>query len=82
MAQLADKPEAMREKIAEGKLQAWYAEGVLLDQDFIKDMDKEKKRKVREALADLSKTIGANVTIGGFVRYVVGESQKPAPATE
>src|ERR687885_169871 len=34
LAQVADKPEAIREKIAEGKLNAWYGETVLLDQAF------------------------------------------------
>src|SRR5215469_12262385 len=37
MTQAGEKPENIREKIAEGKLSAWYGEIVLLDQKFIKD---------------------------------------------
>ena len=40
VAQAADKPENIREKIAEGKLNAWYSEVVLLDQKFVKDESK------------------------------------------
>ncbi|MBV8555263.1 MAG: hypothetical protein JO116_06845, partial [Planctomycetaceae bacterium] len=40
LAQVADKPGAMREKIAEGKLNAWYGENVLLEQRFVKDETK------------------------------------------
>ena len=37
MAQVADKPANIQEKIAEGKLNAWFGEIVLLDQKFVKD---------------------------------------------
>ncbi len=37
MSQVSEKPVQMQEKIAEGKLVAWYGEIVLLDQKFIKD---------------------------------------------
>ena len=37
MSQVADKPQNIQEKIAEGKLNAWFGESVLLDQKFVKD---------------------------------------------
>ena len=40
MSQVADKPQNIQEKIAEGKLNAWFGESVLLDQKFVKDETK------------------------------------------
>src|ERR1700684_1617684 len=37
LKQAEDKPEQIRAKIAEGKLNSWFAESVLLDQVFVKD---------------------------------------------
>ncbi len=51
------KPEAMVEKIVEGKMGKYYSEVCLMEQEFIKD----DKKKVKEVLG------GANVT--EFVRY-------------
>ncbi|MBX6312679.1 MAG: translation elongation factor Ts [Isosphaeraceae bacterium] len=62
----ADKPENIREKIAEGKLNAWYGESVLLDQEFVKDPSK----KVR----DVVNAAGQGITVRQFARFVVGEA--------
>src|SRR5262249_59875248 len=40
MTQVADKPPNIQEKIAEGKLSAWYGETVRMDQMFVKDDSK------------------------------------------
>ena len=40
MSQVGDKPVNIQEKIAEGKLNAWFGESVLLDQKFVKDETK------------------------------------------
>ena len=69
MTQVADKPAAMQEKIADGKLNAWYAEIVLLDQKFIKDETKT----VRELILSVNSRTGENISIGRFARFVVGE---------
>src|SRR4051812_44694054 len=37
MTQVADKPQNVRAKIADGKLNAWFGESVLLDQKYAKD---------------------------------------------
>ena len=42
--QMADKPEQIREKIATGKLDAWFRENTLLDQEFVKDPSKKVQR--------------------------------------
>ncbi|MFO0958448.1 MAG: translation elongation factor Ts [Isosphaeraceae bacterium] len=61
--QVADKPEAVRGKIVDGKINAWYGESVLLEQLFVKDPAK----KVKDILP-------AGITVTRFARFVVGES--------
>jgi len=63
-AQVADKPENVRTKIADGKLNAWYGEQALLEQPFVKDA----ARKVRDVA-------GKDVTVARFARLVVGEAE-------
>lgn len=75
VAQAADKPEAMRDKIAEGKLGAWYAEIVLLDQKFVKDDTKS----VRDVIIGVNSRTGENISVARFARFVVGESAAPTP---
>ena len=69
-AEVANKPENMREKIVEGKLSRWAGEQhVLLDQPFVKDDTKT----VRQLLQEVNARTGENITIGRFVRFIVGE---------
>jgi elongation factor Ts len=63
--QAEDKPENIREKIALGKLESWYAENALVDQLFVKDASK----KVRDVIA----AAGKDVSVVQFARFVVGE---------
>jgi elongation factor Ts len=69
LAQVADKPEAIREKIAEGKLNAWYGEVALMDQVFVKDNTKT----VRDVITAVNARTGENITVARFARFVVGE---------
>jgi elongation factor Ts len=74
--EVANKPEAMREKIVEGKLSRWCGErAVLLDQPFVKDDSKT----IRELLHEVNARTGENITIGRYARFIVGEG---APAAE
>ena len=66
VTQAADKPENIREKIATGKLDAWYAENALVDQVFVKDPTK----KVKDVVA----AAGKGVEVARFARFVVGEA--------
>ncbi|MDR3635128.1 MAG: translation elongation factor Ts [Isosphaeraceae bacterium] len=70
VAQAGDKPENIREKIAEGKLNAWYSEIVLLDQKFIKDDTKS----VRDVIMAVNARTGENISVARFARFVIGES--------
>ena len=64
-----NKPEHIIEKMIEGRLEKFYEEICLLDQDFIKDPDK----KIQDILNDLIAKIGENIKIRRFVRFEVGE---------
>ncbi|MHC5543723.1 elongation factor Ts [Singulisphaera rosea] len=74
ISQASDKPEAVREKIAEGKLNAWYEEKVLLDQMFVKDSAKS----IREMILAVNARTGENISVSRFARFVVGEGTSPA----
>ena len=52
--QAEDKPEAIREKIATGKLDSWFAETALIDQVFVKDPTK----KVKDVVAASGAGVG------------------------
>jgi elongation factor Ts len=71
-AQVEGKPEAMVEKIVEGKLAAFYAGLCLLEQPWIRD--EKHKKKVKELVQEAVAKLGENITVARFVRYRVGES--------
>jgi elongation factor Ts len=68
-AKQSGKPEAVIQKIAEGKLAKWYAEVVLLEQQFVKDSDKTIDGLRRELVGK----IGENIEIRRFARFRVGD---------
>lgn len=70
LKQVEDKPEAVRAKIAEGKINAWYGESVLLDQVFVKDSAKT----VKDVILDVNARTGENISVARFARFIVGES--------
>lgn len=63
------KPEAVVEKMVEGRLNKFYSEICLLDQPFVKDSDKT----VGELLTELIAKIGENIVIRRFARFERGE---------
>jgi len=71
MSQVADKPANIQEKIAEGKLNAWYGETVLLDQKFVKDDTKT----VKDVIIAVNARTGENISVARFARCVVGEGR-------
>jgi elongation factor Ts len=58
------KPEEMVEKIAQGKINKFYKESTLLNQEFIKDGKKTVSQYIKEADKDL--------TVTGFKRIALG----------
>jgi elongation factor Ts len=63
------KPENIAQKIVDGRMTKWFEEVCLLDQKFVKDDSKTIQQVVQEAVA----TIGENIQIRRFTRFVMGE---------
>ena len=66
------KPEAMWDRIVEGKVKKYYKEATLLEQVFVKDPNQ--KQTVRELVQEASAKTGENITVGRFARFKVGEN--------
>ncbi len=58
------------EKIIHSKLEKFYGEHVLLEQPFVKD----EKKQIRELLAQVGSSVGAQLTLKTFSRFKVGEA--------
>lgn len=63
------KPEHVVKKMVEGRLDKFFEQICLLDQNFIKNPDV----KIRDLLNEKISKIGENIKIRRFVRYEVGE---------
>jgi len=63
------KPEHIAEKIVEGRMSKYFEEVCLLEQVYVKD----DKKTVSEILTDQVATIGENIRIRRFERFVMGE---------
>lgn len=68
-ARESGKPENIIEKIIEGQVNKFYAEICLIEQPFVKDPDKTIQTYLNETIA----TIGENISIRRFSRFVLGE---------
>ena len=66
---MASKPEQVREKIVLGKLNKFYTENCLLQQEFVKDGD----LTVEKYLAGAAKALGGTITFKNAVRFEKGE---------
>ncbi len=68
---MASKPAAVKEKIAAGKINAFFKESCLLQQDFVRsDLF---KGDVAGYIADAAKKLGGNVKFIDAIHYVKGE---------
>jgi len=67
----ADKPENVRERIVSGKLDAWLATVVLLEQEM--HNPKFDGKTVKQLRDELTATTGENVVIRRFVRFAIGQ---------
>lgn len=63
------KPEKVVEKIVEGRLDKYFRENCLLDQNFVKDEDVT----IGVLLTNLIAKIGENIVIRRFSRFEIGE---------
>lgn len=63
------KPEAIVERMVEGRIKSFYDDNCLLNQKFVKDPSKTISQLVVEATA----TIGEKISVRRFVRFEMGE---------
>ncbi len=66
------KPEAVAARIADGKLEKYFAGVCLLDQPFIRD-DGSKQRTVGDVVKEVIARTGENIRIRRFARFRLGE---------
>ena len=69
-AKESGKPQNILDKIVEGRIEKFFAETCLLEQQFIKDPE----RKVLDLLTEAVATLGENIIINRFTRYAIGDS--------
>lgn len=72
---LKGKPDNIRDKIVEGKLNAVFSDrgGVLLEQVFVKD--ESGSRTIGDLINDYAAKVKENIVVRRFVRYTVGEDE-------
>lgn len=63
------KPDAIIEKMVEGRMRKFYEQYCLLEQPYVKDDSKTVKDYIKEVIARL----GENITVERFVRFELGE---------
>ncbi|MHC4322310.1 MAG: translation elongation factor Ts [Planctomycetota bacterium] len=64
-----DKPDNVRDKIIDGKMESFYKEVCLVNQPFVKDND----RTIEDLLKNAITKLGENVKISRFARFAIGE---------
>jgi elongation factor Ts len=67
--EVKDKPENMREKILAGKLDSFFKEKILLEQEYIKDPSQTINSLIQNAI----NKFGEKIEVGRFVRFSVSK---------
>ena len=68
-AREAKKPEAMWEKIVNGKLEAFYKGSCLMEQEFVKDP----AMTISDLVKGMIAKTGENIVVRRFIRYKLGD---------
>ena len=66
---LQNKPEEIREKIVQGRVEKLFKAQTLLDQPYMKDSSITVDELVKQKIA----VLGENIQISKFVRFTLGE---------
>ncbi|MGH6828889.1 MAG: translation elongation factor Ts, partial [Rhizomicrobium sp.] len=74
LARQSGKPEAVIEKMMEGRMRKFYEDTTLLAQTFVIDG----KSCVSDAIEKAAMDLGAPIAVEGFVRFQVGEGVEKA----
>ncbi len=69
-ARQSGKPEAMIEKIAAGKLEAFFKDMSLISQPWVRDP----KKTITDLVRDTGKTANTEITVTRFVRFALGDA--------
>jgi len=70
-AKSSNKPDNIVEKMVEGRVNKYYKENVLLEQDFVKDPNQTVENLVTTAISKL----GENIVVNRFTRFQLGEKK-------
>ena len=68
-AAASGKPEAIQEKMAQGRVEKFYKENTLVDQEFVKNPD----FTISQYVASVAKAVGDTIAVKGFDIFVLGE---------
>lgn len=66
---IANKPEAVKEKIVQGRIEKRLKEMSLMDQPFLRDSSNTVENVIKQHIA----LLGENIQVRRFVRFVLGE---------
>ena len=66
------KPEKVIEKIVEGKMDKFYSESALIEQQYVKNPD----ITIQDLLNEMIAKTGENIIINRFVRFQLGETNE------
>lgn len=64
-----NKPENIKEKIVENKLEKFYSENCLLEQEYVFG----EGEKIKDLISQMIAKVGENITVDKFTRYAIGE---------
>ena len=65
------KPEAIQEKMAQGRLEKYFKESVLTEQEFVKDSS----LTIGQLAKNVGKSLGDDVEVMSFIRYTFGDAE-------
>jgi elongation factor Ts len=68
-ARTSGKPEAIVERMVDGRLRKFYEEVVLLEQIFVVDGES----KIAKVVDDAARSVGSPIRVTGFARFALGE---------
>ena len=68
-AKKSGKPDAIIEKMVEGRLKKFFKENVLLEQDFVKDPAKT----INDLITEKVSILGENIVVNHFTRFQIGD---------
>ena len=63
------KPEEIQQKMAEGRLEKYYKENCLTEQEFVKDSEKT----IKSYTEQVAKELGGSIKVVDFIRFALGE---------